>query len=86
MSALDMLTRPDTELEGGQPGGYPYLEKNIDPWGNPYNYGFPSRKLPGGSLPAIWSNGPNGKNEQGEGDDINNWSQRQIEARKQGPS
>jgi hypothetical protein len=46
--------------------------KSNDPWGNPYNYEFPSQARAGSY--AIWSNGPNGENEEGEGDDINSWS------------
>ena len=44
-----------------------------DPWGNLYNWEYPSRRFPDNSRPAIWSSGPNGKNEHGEGDDIGNW-------------
>ena len=37
-------------------------------------YEFPSSKVPSGTKPAIWSSGPNKQNEDGGGDDINNWS------------
>ena len=44
----------------------------MDPWGNPYNYEYPTNRTPDGK-PAIWSNGPDGKNDNGEGDDITNY-------------
>lgn len=47
-----------------------------DPWGNPFNYTFPGTHH--GDLnstkPDIWSNGPNGNDENGSGDDIANWN------------
>lgn len=70
---LEALSKPEIRKDG-QEGVRSYTESIIDPWGTPYNYEFPSPKRPDGSRPAIWSNGPNGKYEQGEGDDINNCS------------
>lgn len=50
----------------------PYLDKDpIDPWGQSYNYRYPSTH--NSNFPDIWSNGPNGQNEEGGGDDIPNW-------------
>jgi general secretion pathway protein G len=47
-----------------------------DPWQQVLYYEFPTSKVPNGSKPAIWSSGPNKQNEDGGGDDINNWSVR----------
>jgi general secretion pathway protein G len=53
----------------------PYLEETPkDAWGEPLNYEYPSSKA--GDKPAIWSSGPNHTNEEGGGDDINNWTER----------
>ena len=41
----------------------------LDPWGNPYQYRFPSQKSTDGY--DIWSMGPDAKNETE--DDIGNW-------------
>ncbi|RME76461.1 MAG: prepilin-type N-terminal cleavage/methylation domain-containing protein [Planctomycetota bacterium] len=58
----------------------------LDPWGHPYHYvewdSHPRnrRQLAGGQFRArgnqkfaIWSDGPNGINEWGEGDDVTSW-------------
>jgi general secretion pathway protein G len=51
-----------------------YLEKlPKDAWGQPLYYAYPNTKDPNSSVPAIWSSGPNKQNEEGAGDDINNW-------------
>lgn len=50
-----------------------WLEGHTDPWGRPYHYEWPNRKVKNAKKPAIWSNGPNGLNENGRGDDIANW-------------
>lgn len=47
-----------------------------DPWQQVLYYEFPSSKVPNGVKPAIWSSGPNKQNEEGGGDDVNNWSSR----------
>jgi general secretion pathway protein G len=53
----------------------PYLEEiPKDAWGEPLYYEYPSSKA--GEKPAIWSSGPNRQNEEGGGDDINNWSEK----------
>jgi general secretion pathway protein G len=53
----------------------PLLDKiPRDAWGNPLNYEFPNTKAKT-SRPAIWSNGPNGSNDNGNGDDITNWAE-----------
>jgi len=43
-----------------------------DAWGTPLNYEYPNSKA-NVSRPAIWSSGENRQNENGGGDDINNW-------------
>jgi general secretion pathway protein G len=45
-----------------------------DAWGEPLFYEFPTSKGTKGEKPAIWSAGPNHQNEDGSGDDINNWA------------
>lgn len=53
----------------------PYLEQlPIDPWEQLLNYEYPNSKAPNAIKPAIWSSGPNKRNENGGGDDITNWS------------
>lgn len=47
-------------------------ERPLDPWGNLLNYDNETPQESG--TPRIWSNGPNGENEDGSGDDINNWT------------
>ena len=44
-----------------------------DSWDQPLYYEYPNTKNPNTDRPAIWSSGPNRQNENGEGDDINNW-------------
>ncbi len=65
-----------------QPGnvkgwGGPYFEGGVpkDPWGNSYNYAQPGQHNTGGY--DLWSNGSNGQDDNGGGDDITNWSQQQ---------
>ena len=54
----------------------PYLEKvPLDAWRQQLHYEFPSNKIANGTKPAIWSSGLNKQNEDGSGDDINNWSE-----------
>src|ERR1700685_932049 len=53
-----------------------YLEEiPKDAWGEPLYYENPTTKGTKGEKPAIWSSGPNRQNEEGGGDDINNWSE-----------
>ncbi len=55
--------------------------EQLDGWGTNYHYFFDHNQdgfvAPAGSpvrrRAAIWSNGPNQIDEQGKGDDINNW-------------
>jgi general secretion pathway protein G len=53
----------------------PYLEElPTDAWGQVLNYEHPNTKDSNTTKPAIWSNGPDRKNDEGSGDDINNWT------------
>lgn len=47
-----------------------------DAWGNAFNYKFPGTHHGdlNSSKPDIWSNGPNGTDDNGSGDDVVNWS------------
>jgi len=50
----------------------PYLDKEpVDSWGSKYNYRSPGTH--NAPRPDIWSNGPDGVDNQGGGDDVNNW-------------
>jgi general secretion pathway protein G len=72
--ALTKLIKTGKDEKGEQQR--PYLERAPrDFWGNPLHYEYPSKRFPDGKRPAIWSNGLNGINEQGDGDDIGNWSE-----------
>lgn len=64
-----LMSRTD---ERGNPVEPLLDEIPLDAWGQPLNYEYPSSKLQA-DKPAIWSSGPNGQDEQGGGDDINNW-------------
>ncbi|WP_437226183.1 type II secretion system protein GspG [Planctomicrobium sp. SH661] len=60
-------------LQKGADGTDPVLDKiPTDAWGTPLNYEYPNTKA-NVSRPAIWSSGENRQNENGGGDDINNW-------------
>lgn len=60
----------------GNPMKDPYLSKiPVDAWGVALNYRLPSSKQTDQSKPDIWSNGPNKQNEDGSGDDVNNWTE-----------
>ena len=75
---IDMLRNPkDVD---GNPMDEPYLTKDpLDAWGKQLNYQYPGTKQKVKTKPDIWSNGPDGQNDDGGGDDINNWTE--IEAR-----
>lgn len=70
--SLDQLTS-SSEYRGKKlPAYLPDTPK--DPWGEELYYEYPTSKGVKGERPAIWSSGPNRQNEDGGGDDINNWS------------
>jgi general secretion pathway protein G len=71
-AALARLMNPGVDAEGKPIS--PYLEQlPVDAWGQMMNYEYPNSKAPNSVKPAIWSSGPNKRNENGAGDDINNW-------------
>lgn len=54
----------------------PYLDViPTDAWGRTLYYEYPSSKFRGALKPAIWSSGPDETNDDGAGDDINNWAE-----------
>lgn len=63
------------QAPAGLPAGAwrgPYLKSDpVDPWGNAFRYRYPGTHNTGAY--DIWSVGPNGIDESGEGDDIVNW-------------
>ncbi len=65
---IDMLSE-SYEHNGKQQK--PVMEdfRNQDEWGNPFQYSFDSGS---DTKPRIWSFGPNGQDDNGEGDDISN--------------
>lgn len=74
---VEALTQPKDR--DGQPMKDPYLDKTpLDAWGKPLNYRYPGQKQKVETRPDIWSNGPNKENEDGSGDDINNWTEAQT--------
>jgi general secretion pathway protein G len=53
----------------------PYLEEDalpVDPWGNQYRYEYPGTRGSSPDQPAIWSLGPDGKDNTS--DDVVNWN------------
>ena len=63
------LAEPSTDSK--QRERKPYLEEvPADPWGNPFNYSYDSNEM----KPRVWSNGPNGQDDGGSGDDVGNWN------------
>ncbi|MFN3158981.1 MAG: type II secretion system major pseudopilin GspG [Rubinisphaera brasiliensis] len=71
--ALNTLMQP-TDRNGQAMA--PYLESlPKDAWGEMLFYEWPNSKTSNGIKPAIWSAGPNKRNESGSGDDVNNWAE-----------
>lgn len=57
-----------------------YEEPPVDAWGNVLQYEWDGKghsKVNNALKPAIWSFGPNGQDDAGSGDDINNWTSAQ---------
>lgn len=69
--ALEQLLHPSDEDEQTEP----YVENINDAWDEMLFYRYPGTKQEYSSRPDIWSSGPNRKNEDGGGDDINNWDE-----------
>ncbi len=60
----------------------PYTDRiPSDPWGQPLLYEFPNTRSQRALKPAIWSSGPNKPEQEGAGDDINNWKRRRAVTR-----
>jgi general secretion pathway protein G len=75
--ALGLLLQPQVKADGGQIA--PLLKAvPTDAWGQPFYYEYPNSKVSGIDEPAIWSSGPDGKNDNGGNDDINNWSDASV--------
>lgn len=47
----------------------------VDAWGELMHYEYPNSKAQNMIKPAIWSSGPNKTDDNGSGDDINNWDE-----------
>ena len=71
---LDELLTP-VDRDGNQMP--PYIPKMIeDAWGEPLNFETETDDNRAGMIVAkIWSNGPDRQNDDGSGDDINNWDE-----------
>lgn len=68
-----LLINPGTDTEGRAIAAY--LDKMPkDAWDQPLFYEYPNSKMASAAKPAIWSSGPNRQNEEGGGDDVNNWA------------
>lgn len=68
-----VLLAPGVDQNGKQIS--PFLNKPPkDAWGIDLNYAYPNNKAQNSETPAIWSNGPNKINDEGAGDDVNNWN------------
>jgi general secretion pathway protein G len=75
---LEALLRPK-DRDGNTMKAYMDDEPK-DAWGHVLNYQYPGNNHPEGvDRPDIWSNGANGQNEDGGGDDVNNWAEAQKE-------
>lgn len=59
-----------TPLDDFPQGAYPHGELPADPWGNGYRYAMEEHPKKKRLMPKLWSLGPNGLDENGEGDDI----------------
>lgn len=69
---INLLMNPGQNADGRAISAF--LEQAPkDPWGQVLHYEYPNTKAQNAQSPAIWSSGPNRQNEDGVGDDINNW-------------
>ena len=72
---LQQLMLPETDPRTGKEIPPTFEELPLDGWGQPFNYEYPTSRFTSGvNKPAIWSNGENLQNDNGDGDDINNWT------------
>jgi general secretion pathway protein G len=71
---LQTMTQPWTDPLTGRER-QPYLDNiPLDAWQREFFYEYPNSKV-SVDKPAIWSSGLDGKNDEGGGDDINNWAE-----------
>ncbi|MGD9857760.1 MAG: type II secretion system major pseudopilin GspG [Planctomycetaceae bacterium] len=71
---LQMLTQQQTDPKSGRIIEAVLETVPLDAWNVPLFYEYPSSKFNDTGKPAIWSAGPDHKNDNGSGDDINNWA------------
>lgn len=70
---INSMLNPGQDADGKNRA--PYMEATPkDGWNQPLYYEYPNSKSSNFDKPAIWSSGKNKQNEDGGGDDINNWS------------
>jgi general secretion pathway protein G len=75
---LQQLLQP-VDLNG-QPMKPYETEFPKDAWQQPLNYELTfDSNAAGAAVVRIWSNGPNRQNDKGSGDDINNWTTREVQ-------
>ena len=70
---FEQLILPRTDPVTGRELAPLLDEIPTDAWGQPLNYEYPNTKS-AADKPALWSNGKNQQDENGAGDDINNWT------------
>ncbi len=73
-----LLVKPtfdDESLANKWAGPYVKKKQLKDPWGNEFNYELQDQEDGDTTRQVIhiWSNGPNGTDDSGEGDDVKNW-------------
>jgi general secretion pathway protein G len=70
---LQQLIQPRTDPQTGRQIEPVLDSMPLDAWGLPLYYEYPNNKV-NIDEPAIWSSGPDKKNDDGAPDDVNNWS------------
>ena len=70
---FEKLINPGNDPQTGRPIEPVLDEMPLDAWGTPLHYEYPNSKSDR-DKPAIWSSGRDLKNDDGSGDDINNWT------------
>jgi general secretion pathway protein G len=68
--AINQLLQPTDKDGNSMPA---YTELVYDAWDEMFYYRYPGTKQEVAGKPDIWSSGPNRQNEDGAGDDVNNW-------------
>lgn len=72
---LMTLVEPEEDPRTGRMTEAVLEKMPVDAWGELLHYEYPNDKAPNATKPAIWSSGPNKTNDNGSGDDINNWDE-----------